>query len=344
MRVPRAGWPIAASLAVVLGTAGLPHARQPAAPAAPGSPPPLRLHGLVEPVRSHAVTAPRLAAAQPGAGNQLIIVRLAPSGTVVRKGDLLVEFDRHGQLKVAHDREAEYRDFVEQIRRTAAEQRIARARRLTELVQAENALKSAELDMLGIELVPKIQAEKDQQALEEARAHLAALRRTQALKDTVEAAELRKLELQRDRAQSAWRHATANAERMLIVSPIDGLVVLKAIWKSGTMAVVQEGEEVRAGIPLLDVVDPSGMRVRALVNQADVGRLGVGQPAAVTLDSYPARTFDARLDQLSPVAMTSGLNPRVRNFVALFSIAGSDPQLLPDLAAAVDVAPAEGRP
>jgi HlyD family secretion protein len=285
------------------------------------------------------VTAPRLAAGQPGTGSQLVIVRLSSSGTVVRKGDVLVEFDRHGQLKAAHDRESEYRDLLDQIRRKRAEQRIARARRDTEHVQAVNALEAARLDMLGVELVPKIQAEKDQQALDEARAHLEALTATQALKDAADAAELRMLEIQRDRALNAWRHAQINAERMLIASPIDGLVVLKSIWKGGTMAVVQEGEEVRPGIPILDVVDPSAMRVRALVNQADVDRLAVGQGATVTLDSHPARSFDARLEHLSPVATASGLNPRVRNFVAVFSIAGSDPHLLPDLAAAIDVRP-----
>ena len=338
MRVSRVGWPFAACLIVALGAVGLRGATQTPADAGQRQRPPLlRLHGLVEPVRSHAVTTPRLAAAQPGpGGGQLVIVRLVAAGTVVRTGDLLVEFDRHAQVKAARDREAEYRDFVAQIRLTGAEHRIARARRTTELVQADNAVALAELDLLGADLIAGIEAEKRVQALEEARAHLAALRRTQTLKDAMDAAELRTLEIQRDRARSAWQHAEQNAERMLIVAPLDGLVVLKTIWKAGTMAVVQEGEEVRPGIPILDVVDPSEMRVRALVNQADVGQLEVGQPASVTLDSYPARTFHGRLEHLSPVAAASSLNPRVRQFAALFSIDGSDPHLLPDLAAAID--------
>jgi biotin carboxyl carrier protein len=298
---------------------------------------PLRLHGVVEPMSSYAVAAPRLVAGQGGAGNQLVVIRLVPSGTVVREGDLLVEFDRHAQIKNARDRESEYKDFLAQICRKAAEQRIARAKRDSELGQAQNAVRLAELDLVGVDLLPRIQAEKNQQALDEARAHLAALRKTQGLKQNVEQAELRALEIQRDRAVNAWRNAEANAKRMQVRSPIAGLVVLKSIWKNGSMAVVQEGEEVRPGIPILDVVNTSAMRVRALVNQADVSRLRVGQPATVTLDSYPDRTFDARLAHLSPLASTSTMNVRVRSFVAHFSIAGNDPHLLPDLAAAVDV-------
>ena len=55
----------------------------------------------------------------------------------------------------------------------------------------------------------------------------------------------------------------------------------------------------------------------------------------------PDDGFEARLQQLSPVATTSVLNPRVRSFLAIFTIMGSDEHLLPDLAAAIDV-PQEG--
>lgn len=333
MSVPMLGRLPASVAIAVMATVTAGAQSQPSAPQGER----LRLHGLIEPVSSYAVTVPRLAAGQAGPSSQLVVVHLVGSGTVVKKGDVLVEFDRQGQLKNARDREAEYRDLLEQIRKKKAEERIARARRETERLEAQNAARVAELDVIGAELLPKIQSEKNLQALEEARAHLRALEKTQALKEKVEAAERRILEIQRDRALNAWRNAQRNAERMLVVAPIDGLVVLKSIWKSGSMAVVQEGEEVRPGIPILDVVDPSAMRVRALVNQADVNRLTIGQAATVTLDSYPARTFAARLQQLSPVATTSSLNPRVRSFLAAFAISGTDAHLLPDLAAAIDV-------
>lgn len=308
-------------------------------PQASGQPPPaLRLHGIVEPVHSHPVAAPRLTGAAPGsAPGQLVVVRLARAGTLVAKGDLLVEFDRRAQLKAARDREAEHHDIAAQIEKKRAEQDIARADRRLARALAENAVTRAELDVLGNEMLANITAEKNVQALEEARAHLAALDKTMAMKERAEAADLRMLDVQKARALSAWQHATRNAERMRISSPLDGLVVLKAIWKSGTMAEVQEGEEVRAGIPILEVVNPAVMRIRALVNQADVTYLQPGQRARITLDSHPSRQFEGRLEHLSPVAMTSALSTRVRTCLAIFSIEGRDDHLLPDLAAAVDV-------
>jgi HlyD family secretion protein len=307
--------------------------------ATPGA---IRLHGLIEPVRSYTVSAPRLTGTSPTPGlpaGQLIVVRLVGAGTTVKRGDLLVEFDRQAQLKSARDREAEYRDLLEQINRKRGEHRAARAIRDTQFKQAANDLRIAELGVIGNDLVARTAAEKSVQTLEEAKAHFGQLGKTFDLRARAEAADLRMLEIQRDRAANAWKHARENADRMRITAPLDGLVVLKTIWKNGTMAEVQEGEEVRPGLPILDVVDPSAMRVRVNANQADVDGLSRGQTARITLDSYPSRTFPGRLEHLSPIATTSTLSARVRTFVALFSIDGADPHLLPDLAAAIEVTP-----
>jgi HlyD family secretion protein len=326
--------PVMRPVIVVAAAAVLAGAAAPSAQA-----PTFRFHGTIEPVRSQVVTVPRLS----GSGNvPMVIVRLAKAGTVIRRGDSLVEFDRAAQIKNAHDREAEYRDFIEQINKKRADQAAARAKDETEVAQAVNAVRRAELDMLDNDLISPIKAEQNKLVLEEARAKVAQVRQTFELKRRSDAADLRVLEIQRDRARNAWKHAETNAEKMRIVSPIDGLVVLKTIWKSGSFGEMQEGEEVRSGQPILEVVDTSRMRVRTRVSQADVEYVRVGQKARITLDSYPSRQFAGRLDQLSAIGATSGLSSRVRTFLAVFTIDGADPHLLPDLSAAVDLDP-EGR-
>lgn len=294
----------------------------------------LRIHGVVEPVRSYPVSAPRLT----GTPFQLVIVTLAKGGARVKRGDLLVEFDRSAQIKAQRDREYEYRDLLSQIEKKKADQLVDKAQRQSDFAIAGNALRRAELDIKGAELLPAVNAEKNQQTLEEAGAKVAQLKKTNDLKDRAAAADLRILEIQRDRAKNAWDHAALNATKMRITAPVDGLVVLKSIWKQGSMGEVQEGEEVRSGIPILEVVDPTTMRVRANVNQADASFLSPGAPVQVTLDSYPSRSFPGKVEYVSPVAMTSSMSLRVRTFLAVFSVNATDEHLLPDLAAAVDVA------
>lgn len=293
----------------------------------------LRLHGTVEAENAAAVVVPRIMGQNL---NALVVTRIVPNGTRVTAGDLLVEFDRQAQLNLALEKKAEFRDLEGQVRKKQAEQAEQRAKDETALTAAENALKLARLEVDKNELLPKIEAEKNLLLREAADAELAQLRRTFDLKQTAARAEVRTLEVRRDRARRAWEHAEANADRLLIRSPIEGLAVLRTIWKGGRLGEPQEGEEVRTGLGLLDVVAEGRMRVRVKLNQSDLPGMGVGLPAEITLDAYPTRRYRGRLERLAPVA-TPGMSEKVRTLLALFSVDNADATLTPDLSAAVDV-------
>src|SRR6185503_13461906 len=125
----------------------------------------------------------------------LVVMKLVRAGTRVRKGDLLVEFDRQDQLKNALDRRVELNDLEQQIRKKDAEARAARAKDDSEIVQAENSQSRAQLEMLKNEMLPKIQAEKNSQALEEAQAKLKALKETYDLKRQAAQADIKVLRI-----------------------------------------------------------------------------------------------------------------------------------------------------
>jgi HlyD family secretion protein len=294
----------------------------------------VRLSGTVEAVESTTVAAPRLAGPN---SNSLIITRLVPAGSTVKAGDLIVEFDRQEQIKNALDRRAELQDLEQQIAKRDAQERAARAHDDSEISLAESAIGRAQLEMVKNEMLPKINAEKNKQALEQAEATLEQLKATYDLKRRAAEADVRILQIRRDRAANAERQAAGNADRMAIHAPIGGMAVVKTIWKGNNMADVQEGEEVRAGVPVVDIVNPNAMRVRARVNQADVNELQVGQAVRIGLDAYPALFFDGRVAQISPLGVTSTLSQKVRTFVVLIDVNGSHPNLMPDLSASLDV-------
>jgi len=267
----------------------------------------------------------------------LTITKLAGSGTHVKRGDLLVEFDRQGQMRTFFDKLAEYENLVEEVIQEQAKQDATRAKDETALRQAENDVKNAELEMQKVELLSRIEAEKAQETLEASKATLQQLRETFDLKRREARAAILIREIQRDRTRASMVHAQANADLMQVRSPIDGLVVLNAIWKEDKMGEVQEGDQIRPGQPFMQVVDPSVMQVRVLANQQDFLALKIGQPVTVRLDAYPELLLPGRLEQISPIGRGNGYSPRVRTFAVVFSIKGTDPRLMPDLSAAVDL-------
>ena len=294
----------------------------------------VRLSGTVEAVESTTIQAPRIAGPS---SSSLVITRLIKAGTTVVPGDLLVEFDRQQQLTAALDRRAELNDLEHQIRKRQAEETAARARDDSELKQAESAVVRAELEVAKNEMLTKIQAEKNNQALEQAKARLQQLGKTYDLKRKAAQADVRILEIRRDKASNAMKMAETNASRMEVRSPIAGLAVVRSMWKSSGQAEILEGEEVRAGMPVVDIVNPAKMRVRVRVNQADINELKVGQRMRVGLDAYPDLSFGGSITQISPLGVTSSLSTKLRYFIVLAEIEGAHQKLMPDLTASLDV-------
>jgi HlyD family secretion protein len=293
----------------------------------------IRATGTTEAVRADTTVAPRLA----GQSSNLIITRLVSNGSRVRPGDVLVEFDRQDQMRAALDRRAEFLDLEQQILKKGAEQAAAQAADETALTVADHDVERARLDVRKNEFLPQIDAEKNTLALEQATARLAQLRQALALKARAAAADIRMLEIRRDRAQRAWRNAETNATVMVARAPFEGLAILKSTFKGSQMAELQEGDDIYAGTAVVDVVDPARMQVRAKVSQVDGGFVSVGQMARIRLDAYPDLAFDGRVEQIAPLAAASQLTPRVRMFSALIGIVGAHPKLMPDLSAAVDI-------
>ena len=249
-------------------------------------------------MRSRAILAPLLAGQQVGT---LTIVKMVASGSHAKQGDLLVEFDRQAQLKDFIEKKAESDDQNGKVMEAQAAEMAAKSKDETDLEQAETALSKAELEMQKVELMSRIDAEKARETLDEARATLAQLKETFDLKRKAALAAIRVLEIQRDRTREIMMHAQTNASLMQIRSPIDGIVVLNTIWKQANIGEVQEGDQIRPGVPFMQVVDPSMMEVHVLVNQEDLAKLVLGQAAQVHLDAYPDLTLQGQLQSIDPM-------------------------------------------
>ena len=299
----------------------------------------LRLKGTTQAVRTRSIQAPLLAGEKEGT---LTITDLRAAGSSVKQGDILVEFDRQAQLRDFLDKQAQNSKLADDVLQEEAKEGAARAKDETEIKVAEGDLAKAQLEMQKVELLSRIDAEKAREALEEAKATLEQLKETFSLKRKTAQASIRILEIQRDRARETMLHAQANAALMQVHSPISGIVVLNTIWKQGNIGEVQEGDQVRSGVPFMQVVDPSEMEVQVPVNQQDVLALHDGEKARVHLDAYPDLVCPAQLEVIDPMGRAGDFSQKVRTFSAVWSIMCTDPRLLPGLSAAVDTMPAGG--
>ena len=103
--------------------------------------------------------------------------------------------------------------------------------------------------------------------------------------DTVEAAT--------DRAKAALERTESDLRETVLHAPFSGLVTRK--YKEVGEVVNTLG----APEPILRLADTEPLKARAEVDESDVGKLALGQEAAVTSDAYPGRILHGRVTQLA---------------------------------------------
>src|SRR5262249_50813874 len=102
-------------------------------------------------------------------------------------------------------------------------------------------------------------------------------------------------------AQAEWRGGPAALEKTQVRAPGHGLVV-RVDGQAGGVAVSG------AGPPRMSDRDVGALRVRAEVNEQDLGRIRVGQAVLVRAGAFHGREFDGRVSSIARVVGPSRIN------------------------------------
>jgi len=129
--------------------------------------------------------------------------------------------------------------------------------------------------------------------------------------------------------EALLRQAQVDLERTIIRAPVDGTVILRNVDAGQTVAA-----SLQAPVLFTIAQDLRDMQVEAAIDEADVGKLRVGQKASFTVDAFPRREFSGEIRQIrkSPVNVQN-----VISYTVVISAANADLALLPGMTANVRV-------
>ena len=154
------------------------------------------------------------------------------------------------------------------------------------LLKDRYSVRRAELDVQKNELVSKIDAEKNELALAQAKRVLAEQEKDiESHKASGQAATYLAQE-KYNKAKLGMDQAQQNLEKMRVTAPMDGLVsIQKNMDASGgfmftgmSLPDYHEGDQVQSGRSIAQVVDPQGLDLTSKIGEQDRGNVQVGQP------------------------------------------------------------------
>lgn len=228
-----------------------------------------------------------------------------------------VEQARAGLRHAQATREWTARDLrrVEELfaRELVAAQELDRARQAFEVAAANEASARERLDLVAVG--PR------EHEVAAARAELrAAHERVLLLKAGPRPDAVTATRAQVAQAEAAITLARARLAEATLAAPISGVVLRKNL---------EAGETANPGVPIVTLLDPRELWLRAYVAETDIGRVRVGQPASISVDAYPGRGFPGVISEIASEAEYTPRNVQTKkervNLVFRVKITASNP-------------------
>ncbi len=302
----------------------------------------VRTRGDIKSTKSSPIIAPQV----PG----LRILRLATNGQYVKKGDTVVQFDRESQINNLIARQNAVTSANGSIDTLKATQNMTLAQDALQKMQAEYNLEEAKLDASKAEVISAIMGEKYRISVVTQEASLAAVK-SNVNADVVDMrASMVRYTQQRDNAVKNLDLTNTYLSQMEIKAPTDGIVNLLTNFRAqgtfgrGGAPPFKEGDNVWTGAQIAEIPDLSSMYIDLKLDEVDRGKIALGQPIRLRVDSIPDKEFEATLDFIAPAAalLFSGVGSDMsantqKYFPARGTLTAVDERLRPGTSASVEI-------
>ena len=130
-------------------------------------------------------------------------------------------------------------------------------------------------------------------------------------------------------SEASLNQARLDVEHTVIQAPIDGVVLARNVDVGQTVAASLQA-------PTLFVIanDLTQMEVNASIDEADIGRVGAGQPVTFRVDAFPDDSFSGAVKQVRLQPIT---NQNVVTYNTIIGVDNPGQKLMPGMTATVSV-------
>jgi HlyD family secretion protein len=281
--------------------------------------------GELKPMRAQTLVAPSV-------GGPMQILTIEATGTPVKAGDVVVEFDKSEQEERLVAAKSELAQAEQEIVKMQADAVVQRAQDEVALLTARFDVRRSELDVQGSLLSSAIDKQKFVLTLEETKARLAQLQNDLQSRADTDRASLAVLEEKRNKARLQMDNAQKNIDNMTLRAPFDGLVAAKdndmnnAAFAGVVVPEFRAGDTVYPGRQVAEVLHQSGIELIAKVSEYDRAHLNAGQNAEVNIHAVQGKSLEATIKSVAGASRRDvwSWNDPTRTFDVSFDVKSSD--------------------
>ena len=213
------------------------------------------------------------------------ISMMAPEGKDVRSGEPVLGFDTSELQRKLLEKSAEAESAAKRIEKAEKDAEIARRNDEMRLAEAESRASKTQLELdVPKDLVKERDLTQSKLDLENAKREIEYLKRKLEAKKRTDDVNVAAMRTQRDGAERRVREIQQSIDAMTVKASRSGTVVYATSWRDEKKKV---GDSAWRGERILEIPDLTKMQARGEVDEADAGRIAVGQTVRFRLEAHP---------------------------------------------------------
>jgi HlyD family secretion protein len=274
--------------------------------------------GVLEAEKNISIGPPKITAGGRGGGgdrDNYRLLRIVEDGKEVTEGDFLMEFegssinsrmrDVAGYLqRMQQEYQKKRSDFEVQM----SQQRLNLEQAKADLEKLSNKLSQQE------ELESRIVVEETKLQRDQAQLKYDLLQKQVRLLDESGRINLAISRSNENNYRSRIDQLQDSMDALVVRAPSSGVVILRKDWNGEAK---QVGNNINAREVVIDLPDLKTLRIKAMVDEVDAGKVRVGQPARITVDAVQGRVFEGVIGSISGILRLATFN-RPQKIVDVF--------------------------
>ncbi len=270
----------------------------------------------------------------------LQIVSLAPPGSIVKAGQVVIRFDPSKSQQDLKEKTAALEQAQATLDQAVAQARITADQDKLDLATATYDREKARLEASKKTIVSAMDGQKSAIDLGLAEEKVKVQQATIVLHQKSDEAKIASLKRLRDAAHAEVDLIKERLSLMELKSPLNGVVNYASNRTQGWMNTqpFKVGDHAVGGTVIAEIPDLSTLEMESKVDEVDRGRINVGDTVLVHVDAFPEKVVDARLVSISPLTEQSFNEwPPTQSFRGYALLEHPNPAMRPGMNAGADI-------
>ena len=265
------------------------------------------------------------------------ILEMIPEGSIVRKGDFLLQFDADNVLKEIESIQTELDGLNSDIEKSDANHQFLILQAEIDLENAETSYKLAKMRLKQIEFESQSRQEEEKLSFKISENSYTEVKERLKLQKVTNASERSALMSRHKRVKLKLEKKEDELNNLRIIAPENGLVVYSKIWKGSRWGKLQVGDTPWRGQALIELPDLSEMEIETSVNEVDISKINVGMKVNIQLDAYREKTYQGEIGDIARLARNSDLDEDVKIFDVTVKVIGADEKMKPGMTSKCEI-------